>query len=52
MAKLVVGMVFLTDYEKADNIISKIQQQFNIELLHVETSYSKLRITKDLPKEG
>ena len=52
MAKLVVAMVFLTDCEKADNIISRIQRQFNIELLHVETSYSKLRIVKDIPKEG
>jgi hypothetical protein len=50
MTRLVVGLVFLANYDEADDIITQIRQQFDIELLHVETSYGKLWIIRD--KEG
>ena len=46
MARVAVGMVFLADYDKADGIITEIQQRFDIEMLHVQTSYQKLWIIK------
>ena len=48
MVKLVVGMVFMTDYDKSDDIITQIQKQFDVEMLHVETSYSRLWIKRDV----
>jgi len=51
MARIGVGMVFLADYNEADNIINEIQKQFNIEVLHVQSSYQKLWITKTQPQE-
>lgn len=51
MAKLAVAMVFLADHNQADSIITKIRQQFDIELLHIETSYSKLWIKRDDQQE-
>ena len=47
MARIAVGMVFLADFDEADSIITKIQSEFNIEVLHVQTSYQKLWITKN-----
>lgn len=52
MARIAVGMVFLADYDQADDIITQIQQQFEIEVLHVQTSYQKLWITKSDHQEG
>lgn len=52
MAKIGVGMVFLADYDQADGIITQIQQQFDIEVLHVQTSYQKLWITKNEQQEA
>ena len=52
MAKIGVGMVFLADYDQADAIITQIQTQFDIEVLHVQTSYQKLWITKTEQQEG
>ncbi len=51
MAKIAVGMVFLTPFDKADEIINEIQQKYDLEMLHVETSYHKLWIVKKCPKE-
>jgi len=51
MAKIGVGMVFLADYDQADAIITQIQTQFDIEVLHVQTSYQKLWITKNEQEE-
>lgn len=51
MARLAVAMVFLADHDQADNIITNIQQQFDVEVLHVETSYSKLWIKREDQKE-
>ncbi|MBN2065413.1 MAG: hypothetical protein JW771_01205 [Candidatus Thermoplasmatota archaeon] len=47
MMRIGVAMVFLTDPDKADDIITKIQQQFDIQLLYATTSYSKLWIKKE-----
>ena len=52
MARIGVGMVFLSDYDQADDIITQIQTQFDIEVLHVQTSYQKLWITKTAPEEA
>lgn len=46
MVKKAVAIVFLVESTEADNVVDQIQQQFDIELLHVESSYDKLWITK------
>ena len=47
MARIAVAMVFLADYDQADVIITEIQQKYDIEMLHVETSYGKLWIKRE-----
>ena len=46
MVHITIGMVFFADPSEADTIISDIQKQHNIKLLHVETSYGRLWISK------
>ncbi len=51
MARIAVGLVFLAESNEADDIINEVQQQFDIQLLHAQTSYSKLWITKQEPQQ-
>ena len=51
MVRRNVAMVFSTNCDDADAIITQIRQQFDIELLHVEISYGKLWIQKGDPPE-
>lgn len=44
--KLGVAMVFLCQPEEADKIISSIRENYSIEILHTETSYSRLWIKR------
>jgi hypothetical protein len=52
MVKIAVGLVFLAEVEQADEIIKEIQQTFDIDLLHVETSFQKLWIIKGAKEEN
>jgi len=47
MAKKTVGMIFHIDCDKADEVIDGIQQDYDINLIHVQQSYGRLRITKE-----
>ena len=46
MARITVGLIFHADCDEADEIITGIKQQFNIDLVHIQQSYGKLWIKK------
>ena len=52
MSRMIAGMIFSAEYDQIDDIITKIQQRFDIQVLHVETTYQKLWVTKTPPQEG
>jgi len=46
VARVTIGLIFHAQCEEADEIIAAIQQQFNIDLVHIQQSYGKLWIKK------
>ena len=52
MVRIAAGLIFLANPLEVDKIISDMQKQYDIELLHVETSYGKLWITRSDRQEG
>jgi len=51
MARQTVAIVFHVDCSKVDEIIEQIRHNPDIELIHVQQSYSKLWIMKGEPNE-
>lgn len=52
MSRMIAGMIFSAEYDEIDSILTEIQKQFNIKVLHAETTYQKLWVTKKNPKGG
>lgn len=52
MSRMIAGMIFSADYDKMDDILTAIQQQFDIHVLHIESTYQKLWLTHKNPKGG
>ena len=46
MARVTVGLIFHSDCDQVDNIITALKQQYDIELVHVQQSFGKLWIKK------
>jgi hypothetical protein len=46
------AIVFSANHKQIDTIIDQFSKMFDIELIHCETSYSKLWVTIEKPKEG
>lgn len=52
MALKNAAIVFNADHNKIDGIIQSIVDTFEIQLIHCQTSYEKLWITREEPEEA